>query len=318
MKNFIVNIQCYFYRKNRKNLYKGKNYLMYILCNVIFRCAGIVLFLILKIENFLGFRKSETLKNQGNVIISLTTFPKRVGTVWMTIESLFNQSVQPREIRLYLTKEEFPGKEKQLPKSLLRYVDRGLKIYFVDNNLMPHNKYFYVFQDVLKEKEERLVVTVDDDMYYRFDMLKHLLNLHESFPNCVCANSVHTIKPGHSYNEWIDDIEADIPSHKYLALGVCGVLYPVKMFTDKRMYDESTIRKYCLRADDLWLKAFELINSIPVVTSDLYISFVDLPGTQSTALNATNTISTSKVNNDSQWKNLNDLFNVDKRLLSFQ
>lgn len=287
---------------------------MYLVCNICFRLAGFILYLFLKIENKVINKSSKRLLEEGNIIVSLTTFPARISTVWMVIESLFNQSVQPREIRLYLSKEEFPCQDRQLPKSLLKYVGLGLSIIFVDRNIMPHIKYVYAFQDILLNKKDYLVITVDDDMYYRKDMVEHLLKLHKLFPNCVCANSSRTIKVGSSYNNWINEAEAMSPSHKYLALGVGGVLYPVKLFTDKRMFDYEMIRKYCLRADDLWLKAFELINNIPVVTGDLYISFIDIIGTQAIALSATNTDDNSNENNNTQWKSLNELFKVDNLL----
>ena len=41
-------------------------------------------------------------KRKENIIVSLTSYPKRIGTVWLTIETLLRQSVKPDEIILWL------------------------------------------------------------------------------------------------------------------------------------------------------------------------------------------------------------------------
>ena len=76
-----------------------------------------------------------------------------------------------------------------MPQSLLRYKRKGLKICWHKENLKLHKKYIYAFQ----EHPEKCVVTVDDDLYYRKDMLERLWTLHKQFPHCVCANITREI-----------------------------------------------------------------------------------------------------------------------------
>ena len=53
------------------------------------------------------------------MVVSLTTFPLRIGKVHLTIQSILRQSRPADRILLWLSKEEFP-EEAQLPANLLR------------------------------------------------------------------------------------------------------------------------------------------------------------------------------------------------------
>lgn len=71
------------------------------------------------------------------IIVSLTSFNKRIGRVWIVIESILRQTCKPDMIILWLSKEEFPSME-CLPKKLLRLQKRGLIINLREGNLMSH------------------------------------------------------------------------------------------------------------------------------------------------------------------------------------
>ena len=57
-------------------------------------------------------------KRKENIIVSLTSYPKRIGTVWLTIETLLRQSVKPDEIILWLAQEQFKSID-VLPRELI-------------------------------------------------------------------------------------------------------------------------------------------------------------------------------------------------------
>lgn len=61
------------------------------------------------------------------MVVSLTTFPLRIGKVHLTIQSILRQSRPADRILLWLSKEEFP-EEAQLPANLLRLKEKGLDI----------------------------------------------------------------------------------------------------------------------------------------------------------------------------------------------
>lgn len=69
----------------------------------------------------------------------------------------------------------------------------------------------------------------------------------------------------------------------------------------------------CLKADDLWLKANELINNVKVVKGDYYPTAIELSGSQKVALMKTNT---SNINNenDKQWAQIDAELNITQLL----
>ena len=115
-------------------------------------------------------------KNPKNIILSLTSHPKRIKTVWITIESLLRQTYQPNKIILYLAKVDFPAGE--LPHTLYEQTKRGLEIKFVEDyrsatKLIP----------VLKEYPNHIIVTADDDRVYNNEWLKILIDTHDKYPD---------------------------------------------------------------------------------------------------------------------------------------
>ena len=58
---------------------------------------------------------------ESDIIISLTTFPARISTLWLTIYSLFRQTLMPKKIVLWLSSLQFPNGLEDLPKKLTRF-----------------------------------------------------------------------------------------------------------------------------------------------------------------------------------------------------
>ena len=80
-----------------------------------------------------------------DVVVTLTSFPLRIGKLHHVISSLLDQSVQPRKVVLYLALDEFPGRS--IPKSLARLQGDRFEVRFVSENLRPHNKLQYALTD---------------------------------------------------------------------------------------------------------------------------------------------------------------------------
>lgn len=60
------------------------------------------------------------------IIVSMTSWQKRIKNVSKVIFSLLNQSVKPDSIELNLSIEEFPNKEKDLPEDLQNIIENKL------------------------------------------------------------------------------------------------------------------------------------------------------------------------------------------------
>ena len=70
-------------------------------------------FLSKEISKFSGI--GVTNKDNG-VIVSLTSFPQRMYELHYTLYSLLTQTVKPAKVVLWLSYEEFPNREDDIPK----------------------------------------------------------------------------------------------------------------------------------------------------------------------------------------------------------
>lgn len=201
-------------------------------------------------------------KRKQKVIVSLTSFPKRLPTLHLVIESLLRQTVMPDKIILYLTQSQVPDIA-GLPKKLKNLQKRGLEIVLCPDEIRSHTKYFYAMQ----QYPDDVIITVDDDLFYRSDLIeKHLKNM-EKYPGCVIANWVKEIIPGkEKYTEWPDKSGTPSRSKNYLILGVSSVLYPSHALHPDAFHVEN-IRKLSLTADDVWLTAMLLKQGTEIVFS---------------------------------------------------
>lgn len=208
------------------------------------------------------------LDEKSNVIVSLTTFPERIGTVWLTVSTLLNQTVKPWKIILWLAEEQFPEGEKALPRKLLELKKYGLEIRFCEN-LYPHKKYYYT----MKEYPEATVITVDDDIFYPENLIELLENISKKYPKAICCTWAHEmnfdtkgeIAP---YTEWQFGIDGDRePSKCLIPIGCGGVLYPAKALHPD-VFNKEKIKELCLKTDDLWLKCMAVKNHRPAVRVD--------------------------------------------------
>lgn len=189
-------------------------------------------------------------KRKENIIVSLTSYPKRIGTVWLTIETLLRQSVKPDEIILWLAQEQFKSID-VLPRELIELQKCGLTIRFCDD-LRSHKKYYYVMQ----EYPEDIIILVDDDMFYPRDTIKKLMQMHKKYPYDICTMTAQAIKPSFESkpsmwrNPKLD--EKFEHSDEIQIFTGSGSLYPPHSL-DEEVFNKELIKKICPHADDLWL-----------------------------------------------------------------
>lgn len=198
-------------------------------------------------------------KTTPKVVVSLTSFPKRFQTLHLVVEGLLRQSVRPDHIVLYLTAAQVPEVEK-LPRKLLALRKRGLEIRLCPDEIRSHTKYFYAMQ----EFPDDIVITVDDDLFYRSDLVESLLQCHKEHPGHIIANWVKRINSDTDRYAWWPDV-TDRPqsSNRFLLLGVSGVLYPPKSLHPD-VFDADNIKALSLTADDVWLSAMALRQGTPI------------------------------------------------------
>lgn len=95
--------------------------------------------------------------NNSKVIVSLTTYNKRIYDVYLAIESIMQQTVKPSKIILWLDENEF--RPDNIPNSLILQQKRGLEIRFCAN-IKSYKKLI----PTLKNYSNDIIITIDDDV----------------------------------------------------------------------------------------------------------------------------------------------------------
>lgn len=231
--------------------------------------------LVLPLYLSLGVGKYKLNKESNSeIVVTLTTFSKRINKVWLVIELMMRQTYRPKKIVLCLLASEYPNIQ-SLPTRLQKQIERGLEVIFSPIDLKVHLKYFWAMQEYPLD----LVVLLDDDVFYRTDLLESLFNTHKQYPTCVCCNAGPEVQvdkdmplPYENWKEWQKPLE---PSRKILPLGVGGVLYPPNSLGDKVFFVDDFM-KAVPKQDDLWLYSMAMMANTKIVKSALASRFLPI------------------------------------------
>ena len=139
------------------------------------------------------------------IIVSLTSWPKRIFNVPIVLKNILNGTLKPDYIELNLSSEEFPNKEDDLPKELLEIEKLNIN-WEIGNSrtfkkIIPTLKKYY--------KKEYYLLSIDDDWIYSLDYIEHYLLKHNKTmsyyrPDDVCelTKVYNEISPLHDeYNQ---------------------------------------------------------------------------------------------------------------------
>lgn len=189
------------------------------------------------------------------LIVSLTTYGKRLHEVYLTIESIMQQTIKPNKILLWLAEDM---KDVDIPIHLKRQQERGLELKYC-KDIRSYKKLI----PTMKEYPNDVIITVDDDVIYNTDTIELLVNAYRKHPNCVIANWALEMKMNESktfapYRGWTS-VTDEGESKLYLPIGCAGILYPPHSLA-KEVTDEDTFMTICKYGDDLWFKAMALRN----------------------------------------------------------
>lgn len=201
-----------------------------------------------------------------NIIVSLTSYGKRLQDVSITIESIMQGSMKPNRIVLWVDEK---WQDKRMPISLQRQQDRGLEIEYC-KDIRSYTKLI----PALKKYPEDIIITIDDDVLYRYDLVERLVNLHLDKPDCIIANRIHRIVLGKdkkpiSYLDWEWDANPSEISPLNFFTGVGGVLYPSHCLDDE-VFNEEVFLDICKYADDIWFNAMALKKGTKVLKGQSY------------------------------------------------
>lgn len=189
-------------------------------------------------------------KRKQKIIVSFTSYPKRIGTLWLVVETLLRQSLKPDAVILWLAESQFDGLQ-SLPDELLRLQKRGLTIRFC-KDLRSHKKYFYVMQEYPND----IVILVDDDMFYPYDMVEKLMKMHKKYPADICTMTGEVMSPSFTSipSGWRNPLLCEQFEHssEIQVFTGSGSLYPPGVIHSEA-FREDLVQRLCPYADDLWL-----------------------------------------------------------------
>jgi len=237
------------------------------------------------------------------VIVSLTSYGKRIYDVYLAIESIMQGSIKPNRIILWLSEEEFSNKT--LPQTLQKQMKRGLEIHFC-KDIKSYKKIIFA----LKEFPNSCIITIDDDLIYNFDLVENLVAAHKENPNCIWANRIHEMTYNEnnslkSYLHWNMSSETDSQNkiNNFFTSGG-GTLFPPRSLHEE-VFNEKIFTNICPTADDVWLNAMARLKRTEIRKSFTHSpngeDFLVNENLQSNGLCVINT-NPNKCNNDIQIK----------------
>lgn len=189
-----------------------------------------------------------------DIIISLTSYGRRIDSVAITIESLMQQTLKANRIVLWIDEKE---KDRELPTSLMNQISRGLEVKYC-RDIRSYTKLIYS----LKAYPKDAVITVDDDIIYPYDLVERFIKEHRQHPNLILCSKQHLMKVDKKkrlapYKKWEKGSRTNEVSILNFPTGVGGVLYPSGSL-DIEVFNESVFLNICPTADDIWFKAMAL------------------------------------------------------------
>jgi hypothetical protein len=225
--------------------------------------------------------------SQEGLPVSLTSYGKRVDSVFYTIESIARGNVLPSRLILWLDEKD---RYDNLPDSLVRLKKRGLEVRLCEN-YGPHKKYYPY---VLAHHADGLpLITADDDAFYPIYWLQVLRDAYRKNPSVITC-----------YRGWVVGLNAELTQiapydnwepcydsrarFNHFAVGVSGVLYPAD-FLRHLFRAGDGFKDLCPRADDIWLHVNALRSGYKIQRLvDYPLHFQAVPSTQDSSLFQTN------------------------------
>lgn len=244
-----------------------------------------------------------------DIIVSLTTYGRRLEEVHLTIESIMCGEFLPNKIILCL---EDGLKGEQLTAGLKRQLKRGLEIVYY-KDIRSYKKLIPTLQNHPKD----IIITIDDDVFYSSHLLKNLISSYQKDKHHIYANRVHEIildekMMPQKYLMWNMNVTDQKYSFRFMQTGVGGVLYPPGSLASE-VFNEDVFMKFCKFGDDIWFYAMGLLNGYTVhkaYTDDAKgEDYIDLVHPKEEALSVKNT-NQSSCRNDEQILNVFQIYKI--------
>ena len=241
------------------------------------------------------------------LIISLTSYGNKLQLLYLTIESLLQQTVKPNRIILWLDQTKY-DKYESIPETLHRQEKRGLEIRLCEDvrsytKLVPAILYF----------PNAVTISADDDIIYPIDFVERLYKAYVNDPSKIYFYRGHYMlfendgspKP---YIDWVKRGAKGCDIYNF-PTGVSGIIYPPHCYHED-MTNKELFLKLCPHADDVWFKAMTYLKGTlcEKIESPHYDSlFIPLDVESESSLQRINVVNGG---NDKQIKKVFDYYQI--------
>lgn len=202
------------------------------------------------------------------LIVSMTSWPKRIKYVSKALYSILSQKVNKNlyHLVLVLAEQEFPNRENDLPTDLKLMVDDELvEIIWYKRNIFSHKK----LMPTLSKYPNNPILVCDEDITRPDGWLKTFIEDHKKYPTDVLVGGcVFDISFDNGKFNPVKRFKFDDPNcagkiikNRRPANGFGGVLYPAHTFTDERFFNEELMMKLSEYSDESWQFCFNIIEN---------------------------------------------------------
>lgn len=149
------------------------------------------------------------------IIVTLTTYSKRINNIPTVLDTIFNQTLPPDLVVLNLAYEEI------IPDVIQDYINQhGIEIYRVADT-----KVYKKLIPTLKRYPNDCIISIDDDWLYPDGMIEDFMHIHSLYPefpisgnkeaigNMQCHCGCASLTKASYFGKWLDLIDSDVIQH---------------------------------------------------------------------------------------------------------
>lgn len=215
--------------------------------------------------------------NKDTLIISMTSWTKRINKVGLALYSILRQ-MDNRNVHLVLVlaEPEFPNGLSDLPMILQAMVQRGkVELIWCPINIYSHKK----LMPTIAKYPDNPILVCDEDIVRPDGWVDMFIADHKKYPHDIlvggCVFDIgfdgNRFNPTKHFAFDKTECAGKIIHNRRPANGFGGVLYPVGTFTDKRFYDWDSMMKLSRYSDESWQFCFNIMEGRTIRwTSKIY------------------------------------------------
>ena len=224
-----------------------------------------------------------------HVIVTMTSWKQRIETVPIVIlQFLQSQTLKPDIFYLWLSIDEFPKKEDDLPELLVEMSRKHL----IQIRWLSGNEYCYKRWHVYPEHYDDYVISIDDDSIHSPTLIADSLAQLSKHDDKVICNVWKQFSAVPHYD---NDIKINFRYDKAEALltrwtcATCAI--PPRLFPLEALSNEiqTFTKEHLPKNDEAWLIPFVLAKGIQTTFIPRLFLYQTIPSEKSTSLSQSNT-----------------------------